>query len=126
MLVVVQPTQIVMADTDTRACAFCGSNFTDRPICKNSVTGDVGVLQFEHDNFDEKRLAHEIITLTKVMDRVTCHVCEEDQNRDQWISPHDFVIKILRLDPTTHRFKVTCSKCAELGICPCCSGESGD
>jgi hypothetical protein len=130
LLLVVQLTQEVVGKSEFRVCSRCGPAYTDKPVGKNDKTGEIAVLQFEHDDFSKPEIQSMIAPLTEQIENMTCHVCGKRVDRgepgEKIISPRDFATKMLRLRPSAVALTATCDTCVSGGQCSCCNESSSD
>lgn len=130
LLLVVQMTQQIVGRSEFRVCARCGSAYTDKPVGKNDKTGEIAVLQFEHDDFAKPEIQEMIAPLTDQIRNMACHICgariERGSPGEEVISASDFATKMLRLKPGTVSLTATCDTCSLTGKCSCCNESSPD
>lgn len=130
LLLVVSGTQRVLGRSKFRVCARCGPIYTDSAVGKNEETGEIAVLQFEHDDFGKTAVQEMIAPLADQIENMICHVCSAKIERggpgEHVISALDFATKMLRLKPTAVSLMATCDACALTGQCSCCNESSPD
>ena len=108
-----------------RVCARCGNAATGQLVAENYATGQVAVLQFEHDDF-AKLPDDAADKLAATMESTVCSVCGEKPEVDPAVPVMELralAEKMLRQHPDLSSVTITCASCGP--ACPDCDPSCG-